>query len=289
MTDLTRKEQLIFANNSATNQVAVFGSKAQTGTMAFSSDPDVIQDVENNGQNWQAGWNNAVINGNSPLMEDFNAISYVNSYNIAYLLQKGIAEWSANTTYYKGSIVMVLNSGIPSIYYSEQDNNDLNPNDSGWVKIPFSELPDILDNKANINLDNITEDGENVIKNVISGSYADKDLSNTTPSQTFIDQSMNWNAVDYTSEISLTPNASFTPDFDGVVVCSGDYNNLGGLRLVLGNTDNQENILVGNAGYAGICSFSIPVQKGVEYYLVHAIKNTFGSYKLYPLKGVNNV
>lgn len=161
----------------------------------------------------------------------------------------------------------------------EVDNN---------ISLINKDIIDINNNKADINLSNLTEDGENVIKNVISRVYADKDLSNTTPSQTFIDQSMNWNAVDYTSEISLTPNASFTPDFDGVVVCNGDYTNKGGLRLVLGNADIQQNVLVGNAGYQGICAFSIPVQKGVEYYLVHILKNTFGYYKLYPLKGVNN-
>lgn len=287
MTDLTRKEQLIFANSSTTNQVAVFGSKAQTGTMAFSSDPDVIQDVENNGQNWQAGWNNAVINGNSPLMEDFNAILYVNSYNIAYLLQKGIAEWSANTTYYIGDIVKIINDNKPILYFckvAETTGINHNPttDDTNWEL--FFDKNEFLD----IDLSNISENGENVIKNLISTNYADIDLSNTTPSQSFIDKSISWNAIDYTSEISLTPNASFTPDFDGVVVCNGDYNNLGGLRLILGNTDNKENVLVGNAGYQGIYSFSIPVQKGVEYYLVHSLKNTFGYYKLYPLKGVNN-
>lgn len=123
MTNLSRKEQLIFANNKTNNQVAVFGSKAQSGTMSFSDDPNIIQNIENEGINWNNGWESAVINGNSPLMEDFNAISYVNSYNMAYVLQKGIPEYSSNTTYYKGDICLIINEGIPSLYYSLIDNN----------------------------------------------------------------------------------------------------------------------------------------------------------------------
>ena len=123
MTNLSRKEQLIFANNKTNNQVAVFGSKAQSGTMSFSDDPNIIQSVEDRGVNWNNGWESAVINGNSPLMEDFNAISYVNSYNIAYILQKGIPEYSSNTTYYKGNLCLFINEGIPSLYYSLIDNN----------------------------------------------------------------------------------------------------------------------------------------------------------------------
>ncbi len=124
MTDLERKEQLIFSSENINNNVAVFGSKAQTGTMEFSNDPNIIQGINNNGINWNNGWSSAVLNGNSPLMEDFNAVSYVNSYNLAYLLQKGIAEWSENTTYFKGNICMVINSkNEPNLYYSYTDNN----------------------------------------------------------------------------------------------------------------------------------------------------------------------
>lgn len=125
MTNLLRKEQLIFANNKTNNQVAVFGSRAQSGAMSFSDDPNIIQNVENGGVNWCNGWESAVINSNSPFMEDFNAISYVNSYNIAYLLQKGIPEWSENTIYYKGSITVTINEldSIPTFYYSIADNN----------------------------------------------------------------------------------------------------------------------------------------------------------------------
>lgn len=141
MTDLERKEQLIFSNTNTSSNVAVFGSKAQTGTMEFSDDPNIIQGVNNNGANWNNGWNSAVLNGNSPLMEDFNAISYVNSYNLAYLLQKGVAEWSENTTYFRGNICMVINENFePTLYYSYIDSNKGNnpstdENETYWKQL----------------------------------------------------------------------------------------------------------------------------------------------------------
>ena len=134
-TNLTRKQQKIFAGNTTISeeQIAVFGSKTQTGTMAFSKDPDVIQN-----ENWQNGWQNATVLEEAPFEEDFNAISFVNSYNTAYLLQKGIPEYSASTTYFKGSICSIINStSEPSLYYSLTDNNiGNNPttDSTNWAK-----------------------------------------------------------------------------------------------------------------------------------------------------------
>lgn len=118
--NLTRKQQKIFAGNTTISeeQIAVFGSKTQTGTMAFSKDPDVIQN-----ENWQNGWQNATVLEEAPFEEDFNAIDFVESYNLAYLFQKGIPEYSENTTYFKGSICLVINNDKPTLYYSKTDNN----------------------------------------------------------------------------------------------------------------------------------------------------------------------
>ncbi len=137
-TNLTRKQQKIFAGNTTISeeQIAVFGSKAQTRIMQFSLDPDVIQS-----ENWGKGWQNATILEEAPFEEDFNAISYVNTYNMAYLLQKGIPEYNENTTYYKGSIAMLIDEdGKPTLYYSKTDSN-LNHNPStdttNWEELKF--------------------------------------------------------------------------------------------------------------------------------------------------------
>lgn len=119
-TNLQRKQQKIFAGNTTITdeQIAVFGSKTKTGTMQFSLDPDSIQT-----ESWGEGWQGATVLEQAPFEEDFNAVGFVDSYNIAYLLQKGIPEYSENTTYFKGSICLVINNDKPTLYYSKTDNN----------------------------------------------------------------------------------------------------------------------------------------------------------------------
>lgn len=119
-TNLTRKQQKIFAGNTTVSeeQIAIFGSKANTGTMEFSKDPDIIQN-----EYYSKGWQTATLLEEAPLQEDFNAIDFVESYNLAYLFQKGIPEYSENTTYFKGSICLVIDNDKPTLYYSKTDNN----------------------------------------------------------------------------------------------------------------------------------------------------------------------
>jgi len=120
-TKLSSIQQKIFAGNTTTEdkQITVFGSRAQTGTMVFSTDPAAIQN-----DNWSNGWKKATVVGKAPLQQDFNAIEYVNSYNIAYLQQRGIGEYNEKITYFKGSIVSILNmEDKPLLYFSKVDNN----------------------------------------------------------------------------------------------------------------------------------------------------------------------
>ena len=98
MAKITRKFQKVFANDS-TNKVAKFGS-LKDGSPAFSKDPDDIQSL----QAFLDGWNGAVVGNNSPALEDDNAIKFLTTYQLAYLMQQGIAEWNAATTYYIGSL-----------------------------------------------------------------------------------------------------------------------------------------------------------------------------------------
>lgn len=168
-TNLTRKQQKIFAGNTTITdeQIAVFGSKTQTGTMTFSKDPDVIQN-----ENWQKGWQNATVIDEAPFEEDFNAISFVNSYNTAYLLQKGIPEYSENTTYFKGSICMIIdNNGEPTLYYSKTDNN-LNHNPTtdttNWAQIASLYNNNfVLIDGSNAEFNNLSTNAKDNITNLI--------------------------------------------------------------------------------------------------------------------------
>lgn len=89
---------------SSASNIGVFGS-GQTGeTPTTSTDPNAINTL---GTHWEDGWNGAVVSQapyTAPYVEDMNAVNYVNSYNSAYLLQRGIPEYSATEEYQKDSL-----------------------------------------------------------------------------------------------------------------------------------------------------------------------------------------
>jgi len=127
MSKLARYTAKLFdANHVSTpnNDIATFGSAA-AGTPAFSSDPSVIQSLPA----FLNGWTAAVtaISGGTtqPNLEDVNALDYLFSYFQNYTFQEGVAEWDANTTYYRGSIAKSTD-GTGTLYVSITDNNTNN-------------------------------------------------------------------------------------------------------------------------------------------------------------------
>lgn len=114
MAKIVRKVAKIFGSTAGPDQRSVFGSKF-AGSPAFSTDVDTIQSLSN----WLNGWLSAAIGGNAPCIEDMNSAQFVNSYQTAYLMQQGIAEWDAQTSYYIGSMV----NSAGKIYVSKTDDN----------------------------------------------------------------------------------------------------------------------------------------------------------------------
>jgi len=118
MSKLTRFTQQVFGSNASTNQMAQFGSFAAGAPLTYNGaaiTPAIVQALPN----YLTGWFSSVIGNNSPLIEDMNSLCYLFAYQLAYLMQQGIAEWDSATTYYTGS--MVNSGGV--IYISLQDNN----------------------------------------------------------------------------------------------------------------------------------------------------------------------
>lgn len=115
MARIPRVTQSIFAG-SATNN-GVFGSaQASGGTLS-----NVLSTIMGLGA-WAEGWLDAVIGGSKfPPLEEFQAVEYVHSTQIAYLLQQGIPEYDAGTTYFIDNIC--IKSGTTQIYKSLTDNN----------------------------------------------------------------------------------------------------------------------------------------------------------------------
>lgn len=115
MARLPRKFLKVFARDASNN--GVFGSAADN-TKILSNDVEVIQSKPA----WLLGWLPAVIGTRKfPTLEEFQSCNYVNTSQIAYVLQEGIPEWDANTDYFQKSIVK--KSGTYELYGSITDSN----------------------------------------------------------------------------------------------------------------------------------------------------------------------
>ena len=125
MANLTRYKQKIFANNS--NQVGVFGTGVNKQT---SKNVETLQSSD-----YEGGWSEAIVtNKNYPIWQERDGVDYGFSYQLAYLLQKGLPEWLSTETYYTNDYCRVGST----IYYSLQDNNtNHNPtaNNGYWAAL----------------------------------------------------------------------------------------------------------------------------------------------------------
>lgn len=115
MSRIVRKLQKIFGSGAGPTEIAQYGSLA-AGTPAYSTDPEVIQSLSN----YLDGWFGAVIGGNSPAIEDVNALDYLFAYQLSYLLQAGVPEWNTLTEYFIGQTAA---DGSGNLYFSLTDNN----------------------------------------------------------------------------------------------------------------------------------------------------------------------
>ena len=110
MTNLTRYFQKIFAKNS--NQIGVFGTGVNKQA---STNVETLQSAD-----YEEGWSAAIItNKNYPVYQEMDGVMYGMTYQLAYLLQKGVPEWLNTETYYQTDMCKVGNT----IYISLVDNN----------------------------------------------------------------------------------------------------------------------------------------------------------------------
>lgn len=124
MANLTRYKQKIFANNS--NQVGVFGTGINK---VASKNVETLQSSD-----YENGWSSAVITEkNYPIWQERDGVDYGFSYQLAYLMQKGMPEWLSTETYYQNDFCRVGNM----LYRSLKDNNTNNnpTNSTGYWTI----------------------------------------------------------------------------------------------------------------------------------------------------------
>lgn len=115
MARIPRVTQSIFAG-SATNN-GQFGS-AQASTFNLTNVLATIMALPA----WAQGWLAATIGASKfPPLEEFQAVEYVHSTQIAYILQQGMPEYDSTTTYFTNN--MCAKAGTFQIYGSLTDNN----------------------------------------------------------------------------------------------------------------------------------------------------------------------
>jgi hypothetical protein len=116
MAKITRFTQKIFGSSAGVNQITEFGSTA-AGSTVYTTVASAVQTLSN----YLTGWFGAVIGGNSPCIEDMNALFFMITTVLAYLMQEGVPEYDAGTTYYIGSLALDSTTGV--VYQSLTDNN----------------------------------------------------------------------------------------------------------------------------------------------------------------------
>lgn len=135
MARLARKNIKVFAGGANNN--GIFGS-LQANNPTLSNDVERIQSLAA----WETGWDAATETSEElPPIEEMNSISYVTTYQQAYLMQEGMPEWSTTVTFYKGSLTKEVTSTGFRIYCSLTDNNTGNQlsDTSNWKKVMDSE------------------------------------------------------------------------------------------------------------------------------------------------------
>jgi hypothetical protein len=119
MAKLQRYTQNVFGSTAGNNELAEYGSfiASPPGNLynGTTITPAIVQSLPN----YQEGLYGSVGGAYSPTIQDQNSLFYNDSYQLAYLLQQGLAEWDPGTTYFTNQFVS--SNGV--IYVSLQNNN----------------------------------------------------------------------------------------------------------------------------------------------------------------------
>lgn len=158
---LERKVMEIYGENAATRDIIAYGSDI-SGNIVETKDPDVIQT-----EAYKTGVRAAVVGNNSTTLQNRQALDFLFSRQLKYLYQHGIAEWGADETYYKSSVVKGSDGNL---YGSITDNNEghdpvTDTSHTYWRNFPTYQELDAKVNKAGDTMTGqLQMSGENLIR-----------------------------------------------------------------------------------------------------------------------------
>ena len=136
MAKITRKTQKIFADSAAASQLTAFGSIKENSPNppVYTKDPDTIQTNE-----YLNGWSGATQDDYAPYRQDMNALQYLFSRQIAYLMQAGIPEYDSATQYYANCSFCQIN-GVVYLCIQDALNKLPTTEPTYWTEIDFSKF-----------------------------------------------------------------------------------------------------------------------------------------------------
>lgn len=122
MAGISRATQLLFSTTGLTPTAGFGGPAAGTTTTEAGSSNSLSNIQSGTAGAWAAGWLNATLGSSKfPTIEDMNAVFNVITNQLGYILERGIAEYDAGTTYNIGDICRQAATG--NIYLSLINTN----------------------------------------------------------------------------------------------------------------------------------------------------------------------
>lgn len=273
MSNLERVNAKIFAGDAPTESIGQFGS-ALAGTKYNTTDVAEIQALEA----YEQGWQDAVLTEkNYPTLEEMNGVFKTLSYQIAYLLQKGVPEWDSAATYYTGDVCKST-SGT-SLYFSQSDDNTNHPlsQTQYWKKV------DLWSNPMTAVGDIIVGGTNGSAQRLAAGSNGQVLMVNNGVPQYGAIEIM----PDYSAGVSKSVNTTYTAEVNGYLKYYSQASTPGNVssKLIINDntiTSSTADIYIPNGGGnfwqdIGV----IPVSAGDTYKLEGGSSLIF-----YPCKGV---
>lgn len=135
MAGIIRSTQAIFAESGNVGSDG-FGAAADGNTGTDLATDVTVEDIQTSTAGaWTGGWLGATLGASKfPALEDMNAVLYVITSQLAYLLERGMAEYDAGTEYNTGDIAKGVGTSIvyKSIANANTGNSLANP--SFWLE-----------------------------------------------------------------------------------------------------------------------------------------------------------
>ena len=181
MAKLERVTAKIFASDAPADKIGQFGS-ALAGTKLETGDVSTIQALSA----FTEGWSSAVISQrNYPVLQETNGVMKNMSYQTAYIMQNGIAEYDPDTEYCTGSLCKGIGNTNQYASWGDENVGNAVTNSDYWKNVTpvnYSNITNcLLENPQRIKYD--LTDGTLTIKagSVVIFPYRTEDLSSTYP------------------------------------------------------------------------------------------------------------